>query len=127
MGFYETIDGFLRRRIRKVATNLSLHKQPALPVVLMYHAIAKADYDPNGICVSPEQFKYQMLYLKQHNLRGVSVREFLRAQKAGNAKGLIGLTFDDGYSNFLKVALPILEDFGFSATVFMVAGMLGKD
>jgi peptidoglycan/xylan/chitin deacetylase (PgdA/CDA1 family) len=66
-----------------------------------------------------------MLYLKRRNLRGVSIRELLRAQDAGNAKGLVGLTFDDGYEDFLYTALPILERYGFSATVFVVGGMLG--
>jgi peptidoglycan/xylan/chitin deacetylase (PgdA/CDA1 family) len=55
------------------------------------------------------------------------MRELHRAVKVGNARGLVGLTFDDGYDNFLQYALPILERFGFSATVFVVAGMLGKE
>jgi peptidoglycan/xylan/chitin deacetylase (PgdA/CDA1 family) len=55
------------------------------------------------------------------------MRELLRAERTGNAKGLIGLTFDDGYENFLQNALPVLEKFGFSATVFVVAGMFGGE
>jgi peptidoglycan/xylan/chitin deacetylase (PgdA/CDA1 family) len=39
----------------------------------------------------------------------------------------VGLTFDDGYENFLHAALPVLERFGFSATVFVVSGMLGGE
>jgi peptidoglycan/xylan/chitin deacetylase (PgdA/CDA1 family) len=45
----------------------------------------------------------------------------------GDARGLVGLTFDDGYEDFLSVAMPTLEKLGFSATVFVVAGMLGKE
>jgi len=47
--------------------------------------------------------------------------------RAGDDSNLIGLTFDDGYKNFLHTAVPILEAFGFTATVFVVAGLLGKE
>jgi len=39
---------------------------------------------------------------------------------SGTATGLVGLTFDDGYENFMT-ALPVLERFGFSATLFVLA------
>jgi peptidoglycan/xylan/chitin deacetylase (PgdA/CDA1 family) len=55
------------------------------------------------------------------------MRELYLAMKAGDARRLVGLTFDDGYEDFLHTALPILERTGFSATVFVVAGMLGKE
>ena len=68
-----------------------------------------------------------MLYLKRHNLRGVSMRELYLALNTGEATGLVGVTFDDGYEDFLGAAVPKLEKLGFSATVFVVAGMLGKE
>src|SRR5215218_878411 len=97
------------------------------PQVLMYHSISRpaGDYDP--LCTSPERFEAQMLYLKRHNLRGVSMRELYLALNAGEATGLVGVTFDDGYEDFLGAAVPTLEQLGFSATVFVVAGMLGKE
>ena len=68
-----------------------------------------------------------MLYLKRHNLRGVSMRELYLALNAGETKGLVGVTFDDGYEDFLSAAVPTLEKLGFSATVYVVAGMLGSE
>lgn len=68
-----------------------------------------------------------MRYLKQRDLRGVSMRELRRAVSAGSTRGLVGLTFDDGYKDFLYTALPILEEFGFTATVFVIGDLLGKD
>jgi peptidoglycan/xylan/chitin deacetylase (PgdA/CDA1 family) len=94
------------------------------PRILNYHAILKLEDDPNRSATSPDQFDAHMLALKRRNMRGVSIRELLRARSTGNTKGLIGLTFDDGYEDFLHSALPILEKYGFSATLFMVAGML---
>lgn len=96
------------------------------PTVLMYHAIARVAEDRNRICVSPERFEEQMRYLKRRGLRGVSMRELLRTD-SGQAGNLVGLTFDDGYENFLRDAMPVLEKFGFGATLFVLGGMLGAE
>ena len=97
------------------------------PQVLMYHSISRPEVDHDPLCTSPERFEAQMLYLKRHNLRGVSMRELYLALNAGEATGLVGVTFDDGYEDFLDAAVPTLEKLGFSATVFVVAGMLGSE
>lgn len=96
------------------------------PHVFMYHAVSRTEVSP-GLCVSPERFEKHMSYLKRRGLRGVSMRELHRAAGSGKARGLVGLTFDDGYRNFRENALPVLQSFGFSATVFAVAGMLGEE
>jgi peptidoglycan/xylan/chitin deacetylase (PgdA/CDA1 family) len=36
------------------------------------------------------------------------------------------LTFDDGYESVYSQVLPLLDTYGFSASVFMVAGYIGK-
>ena len=97
------------------------------PPVLMYHAIARVSDDPNNVCVSPERFKAQMLHLKRRGLYGISMEELVRAIRRGRASNLVGLTFDDGYENFIHAALPVLEEVGFTATVFVVGGMLGGE
>lgn len=96
------------------------------PRVLMYHSISRQG-DHDALCTSPERFEAQMLHLKRHKLRGVTMRELCRAMNTGDARGLVGLTFDDGYEDFLSTALPTLETLGFSATLFVVAGMLGEE
>lgn len=97
------------------------------PPVLMYHAVSRPTEDPENVCVSSERFKAQMLYLARNNLRGVSMRDLRRAVAAGDTSGLVGLTFDDGYENFLHNALPVLEELAFSATVFVVCGKAGGE
>ena len=101
--------------------------RPRWPAIFAYHAITRVAADPNRICVSPRRFEAQMHHLKRLGLRGVSVRELLRSAGTERAGRLVGLTFDDGYENFLYEAVPILERFGFSATVFVVGGMLGAE
>lgn len=97
------------------------------PRMLNYHAIVELGEDPNRTGTSPGRFESHMRALKRRNMRGVSVSELLRAWRTGDSKGLVGLAFDDGYRDFLHTAMPILERYGFSATVFVVAGMLGKE
>jgi peptidoglycan/xylan/chitin deacetylase (PgdA/CDA1 family) len=97
------------------------------PTVLMYHSIGWLDDDPNMLCTSPKRFEAQILYLKRRGLRGVSMRELHRAVDERNTKGLVGLTFDDGYQDFLSTAVPVLEREGFTATVFVVTNLLGEE
>jgi putative peptidoglycan lipid II flippase len=97
------------------------------PPVLMYHSIARMDQDLNQVCVSPERFAQQLDWLHRNDLRGVSIRELCQARERGAASRLVGLTFDDGYQDFLTSALPILERYGFTATLFIVAGLLGGE
>jgi len=48
-------------------------------------------------------------------------------RRSGSGGGLVGLTFDDGYEDFVTYAVPILQHYGFTATVFPVAQRLGQD
>ena len=93
----------------------------------MYHSIGGFGEDPVKIGTSPGRFRAHMGYLKRRNLRGVSVRELRQAERLGSVRGLVGITFDDGYADFLQMAVPVLEQLGFSATVFVVGGKLGEE
>jgi peptidoglycan/xylan/chitin deacetylase (PgdA/CDA1 family) len=90
---------------------------------LMYHRLA--ELPGNRMCVSPGRFAEQMAWLKRHGLRGVGVGTLIDAMRAGRQRGLVGLTFDDGYDNLVETALPVLLRRGFSATMFIVSGLLG--
>lgn len=98
-----------------------------MPVIWMYHSVAPHDHDPYQVTVSPERFEQQMRWLRRHRRRGVSVREVLEARESGRGRGLVGLSFDDGYADFAEHALPVLKRYGFSATVYVIAGRLGGD
>ena len=64
-----------------------------------------------------------MRWLRRAGRRGTSVRQLLDAHRRGAAQGLVGLSFDDGYADFIDYALPVLQRFGFGATMFMPAGL----
>jgi peptidoglycan/xylan/chitin deacetylase (PgdA/CDA1 family) len=99
------------------------------------------------LCTTPERFRLQMETLKKHGYTATDLEtglEHLRqsAQELGAVHGngtspglgakstfnpqpstlnprLVVLTFDDGFRNFYTEALPILAEFGFTATVYL--------
>ncbi|MFI5830606.1 polysaccharide deacetylase family protein [Streptomyces sp. NPDC051578] len=100
------------------------------PWVLMYHSVTEFTdpaEDPYGITVTPDALEAQLLWLRSRGLRGVSVGELLRARDAGRDAGLVGLTFDDGYTDFLTRALPLLRRHDCTSTLFVLPGRLGVD
>ncbi|MGN9792331.1 polysaccharide deacetylase family protein [Streptomyces sp. OZ13] len=100
---------------------------PALarPWILMYHAVGDPTTDPYGIAVAPDRLELHLRWLRARGLRGVGVADLLRAHSAGDAAGLVGLTFDDGYADFVGTALPLLARYDCAATVFVLPGRLG--
>jgi peptidoglycan/xylan/chitin deacetylase (PgdA/CDA1 family) len=95
------------------------------PMILMYHGVGEVAEDPNQLCVTPTRFAEQMTWLKRHGLRGVAIGTLVDAMRAGRQRGLVGITFDDGYVNVLELALPELLRHGFTASMFIISGRLG--
>ena len=96
-----------------------------VPMILMYHGVADVAEDPNLLQVTPARFAQQMAWLQSRGLRGVGTGELAHAIREGRQRGLVGITFDDGYTSVLDAALPELRRHGFGATVFVIAGRLG--
>jgi peptidoglycan/xylan/chitin deacetylase (PgdA/CDA1 family) len=97
--------------------------------ILMYHRIA-----PTGAPsmapyrVTPERFAEQLQYLQEAGFYSVTLAEWEAAREArrplpGRA---LAITFDDGYQDFYEYAHPLLKEYGFGATVFLVTDFIGK-
>jgi peptidoglycan/xylan/chitin deacetylase (PgdA/CDA1 family) len=93
-----------------------------VPLILMYHRVADDAEDP--LCVSLHRFAEQMTWLKRHGLRGVGASTLVDAMRAGRHRGLVGITFDDGYAGMVEMALPELLRHGFGATMYICSGLL---
>jgi peptidoglycan/xylan/chitin deacetylase (PgdA/CDA1 family) len=83
--------------------------------VLMYHSIGGVD----RLAVRPEAFADQMAFLKDSGYTPLPFGARARA-----ADRPVVITFDDGYADFHEHALPVLDRFGFTATVFVTTGWL---
>ncbi|WP_436847662.1 polysaccharide deacetylase family protein [Streptomyces avermitilis] len=97
------------------------------PWVAMYHSVGDCSYDPYRVTVSPRRLDRQLGWLRRRGLRGVGMRELLAARARGAGQDLVGLTFDDGYADFVAHALPLLRRHGCGATLFVLPGRLDGD
>jgi peptidoglycan/xylan/chitin deacetylase (PgdA/CDA1 family) len=113
-------DGSPRRVLGRAVTWCAGHAP-----VLMYHGIGCVAADPFGLFISPERFGQQMEALSDLGLQGVSLGELGDAVTRRKASGLVGITFDDAYREVLDRVPPVLERYGFTATVFAVSELLG--
>lgn len=100
-------------------------------IYLMYHELMReghtlcaAEEGYARYCVTHTNFVAQMNCLKQTGARGLSVSEAL-ADEARNSHGVC-ITFDDGCATDLSVAAPVLREFDFNATFYVVAGFTGR-
>jgi peptidoglycan/xylan/chitin deacetylase (PgdA/CDA1 family) len=89
--------------------------------ILFYHRVSD---DRDELAVTPARFAEQMARLARDGLRAVDVEEGHALLAAGQAQGVVGLCFDDGYADVARNAVPVLERHGFRATVFLPTGVL---
>ena len=93
--------------------------------ILTYHSI---DNSGSVISTNCETFRRQMKFLSEEAFNVISLKDLTRALEANNLlpPKTIVLTFDDGFQNFHAIALPILKEVGFTATVFLITDFCGK-
>ena len=85
----------------------------------MYHRVAEPIVDPWGLAVSPENFEQHLLLLREHaEVVPLSVLAD-RHEKGASTRGMVAITFDDGYPDVFEVALPLLQKHRCPATVFL--------
>lgn len=122
-------------------------RQHAVPI-LMYHSITD-DPEPGvggyyRLNTPPSLFREHLRVLRDEGFSIVdlsSALEFLKnegkpsCENGDGSKAVSGLprrklavlTFDDGFRDFLSAAWPALDEFGFTATVFLPTGFIGRE
>jgi peptidoglycan/xylan/chitin deacetylase (PgdA/CDA1 family) len=96
-------------------------------VVLGYHRVAEADWDPLQLAVSPEHFSAQLAVL-QSVRKIISLAELAARHRAGERLDRYAvLTFDDGYVDFADTVVPLATQAGVPVTVFVASGFTGRD
>lgn len=121
----------------------SPRRERRLPI-LMYHSIAD-DIDARvhpyfRTVTTPASFDRQMQCLADAGFRGVTLSEGMRAlnadvparepdPSAGAPEAVaprpVVITFDDGFKDVYTTAAPVLQRFGFKATVFVATKFVG--
>lgn len=102
---------------------LGVPRSPRLSV-LAYHRILP-EHDPLlSAEPSAEEFEHRMRWVKA-NFEVLPLSEAVRALRENRLpKRALSITFDDGYADNYKVALPILLRLGLPATFFVATGFL---
>ncbi len=97
--------------------------------ILMYHKVGASVDRPEEtfLNVSAETFERQMRALARMRYRALTFAQVVEALRDGQPlpRRSFAITFDDGYQCVGDVAAPILERYGFPATVFVVSGAAG--
>ena len=95
--------------------------------VLTYHNIVSEEikntkYKNDEWAGSVEDFKMQMKYLYDNGYKTISMDEFYNWYK-GNIelpKKTVAITFDDGYVGLYTHVIPVLKQYDFKATAFII-------
>ncbi len=120
---------FLRGAVREAGSIDIFNREfgVRLPVLLYHYVGPEPGPLPAHLVISARRFEKQVRWLSRHGYTGITPSDWLRWCEKGAElppKPVL-LTFDDAYSDLAKYALPILQRYGFSASVFAVTRRLG--
>ncbi len=94
--------------------------------ILTYHSVGTL----NPILDTPvEKFEQHLKYFAERGYNTITASKLVQLIKAKSPlpeKSFV-LTFDDGYRTFHTDAWPLLQKYGFNATVFLITDFCGKD
>ena len=93
--------------------------------ILTYHQFAENCSSP--LCMPSSTFERQMRYLKENGYHVITADElsaFLEYRRGLPQKSVL-ITMDDGYRSVYNIAYPILQKYGYKATVFVYTSFVG--
>jgi len=95
---------------------------------LMYHGIRSCvgtNHPYFETNTSPETFTNHIRFLHQAGYVTVSLGDAVQGIRTGrNLQHSVVITFDDGYRDFYTHAFPVLVEYGFKATMFVVSTLI---
>lgn len=99
------------------------------PVVLLYHGVTTSNHGLaalDGKHVLIDRFRRQLDLLRRR--RVVALGELLEALRSGaDTRGMLAITFDDGYLDNFTCAAPVLADYRMPAAFFLATGFIGAE
>lgn len=103
-------------------------KSDRIPV-LMYHRLGDSHNDwEQKYCVSPKRFAAHMHKLAKNGYTACTIEDFMGwlNKKIQLPDKSFLITFDDGFLGVYEHAVKILNELGWSATIFLVSNLIGK-
>lgn len=98
--------------------------------IIMMHRFVVDDRHPSGHAISGLRRALDLLRKSRVRLLGLdsAVDMFEHAQNSGgDARTSVIFTVDDGYADFVEIALPVFKEFDCPVTVFVTPGIVSGD
>jgi peptidoglycan/xylan/chitin deacetylase (PgdA/CDA1 family) len=93
-------------------------------IILAYHRVAAPKIDPQLLCVSPDHFREHLEVLTSL-YRPMPLQDMRVAVRSKDIPAWsVAITFDDGYADNLRTAVPLLDQFSMHGTVFVTGQVL---
>ena len=94
--------------------------------LLMYHMIG--DMKNNSAVMTEDNLRIQMQYLKDHGYHPITMQELYdyvtKVEKLPSKP--VCITFDDGYLDSYTIVYPMMKEFGYPWTLFLITDDVGK-
>lgn len=112
----------MRHELSSLTTVKSGEETEITLPVIMYHALIDEPSKQNKYFISPELFKADLEYLKEHGYTAITMTELINYvyNDAPLPEKPIVLTFDDGYYNNYYFAYPLLKEYGQKAVISII-------
>lgn len=91
--------------------------------IFMYHAVGNDCWGEESLFVKPEELEKQLQYLSENGYETIFFEDLAHIEQYEKP---VMLTFDDGYDDNNTNLLPLLQKYGMKATIFLIAGDVGK-
>ena len=123
--FLETNLKHIVDKIEKKYFSLYVDKKKYEVPVVMYHRVINNSENEGiyGTYIYENIFRQHMQYLKDNNFDVITFEDLNKIgwrNRFQRNKKYIMITFDDGYVDNYNLAFPILKEFGFKATIFLM-------
>lgn len=99
--------------------------------ILMYHSFTKEE-NPEGklpTVISVKAFQNQLDALSKEGYQTVTYEDLINYvyHNGSIPKKPVVISIDDGYRNVLELAVPVLEEFNYKATIAVIGCSVGKE
>jgi len=100
--------------------------------ILLYHSIGNQVSSSSRFftwSTTPSNFTLQMSYLHENNYTPITVSKFVESINDKAAKlpqNPVLITFDDGFADFYAHAFPVLQDYSFVSTMYIIPTLVGE-
>ena len=107
-------------------TPVALPDQARVPI-FMYHYVSELPPNPDvyrrDLTLAPEKFEAQLQHLANEGYHTITLSDLYLHLKQGYPlpEKPVALTFDDGYRDAYEVVFPLLLEYGFTGTFFVLA------